>query len=86
MKKFVLASAAVLSLGVGTAFAQPTITYTNGSTYDSATGVPSSRHCLCNARYECPDGCADVAPQDSGRRLSTPGRPRVGWAGFKPDQ
>jgi hypothetical protein len=41
MKKFVLAGAAVLSLGVGSAFANPTIVYTNGSTYDSTTGVTS---------------------------------------------
>ena len=41
MKKFVLAAAAVLSLGVGSAFARPTIVFTNGSTYDSTTGVTS---------------------------------------------
>jgi hypothetical protein len=41
MKKFILAGAAVLSLGVGSAFANPTIVYTNGSTYDSTTGVTS---------------------------------------------
>ena len=41
MKKFVLAGAAFLSLGVGSAFAQPTIVFTNGSTYDSTTGVTS---------------------------------------------
>jgi hypothetical protein len=41
MKKFVLAAVAVLSLGVGSAFAEPTIVFTNGSTYDSATGVTS---------------------------------------------
>ena len=41
MKKFILAAAAVLSLGVGTAFAEPTIVFTNGSTYDSATSVTS---------------------------------------------
>jgi hypothetical protein len=41
MKKFVLAAAAVLSLGVGSAFASPTIVFTNGSTYDSHTGVTS---------------------------------------------
>jgi hypothetical protein len=41
MKKLVLAAAAVLSLGVGSAFAKPTIVFTNGSTYDSATGVTS---------------------------------------------
>jgi hypothetical protein len=32
MKKFILAGAAVLSLGVGSAFARPTIVFTNGST------------------------------------------------------
>jgi hypothetical protein len=41
MKKFILAAAAVLSLGVGSAFASPTIVFTNGSTYDSHTGVTS---------------------------------------------
>jgi hypothetical protein len=39
MKKFILAAAAVLSLGAGSAFASPTIVFTNGSTYDSVTGV-----------------------------------------------
>jgi hypothetical protein len=42
MKKFILAAAAVLSLGVGTAFASPTIVFTNGSTYDSHTGLTSA--------------------------------------------
>jgi hypothetical protein len=41
MKKFILAGAAVLSLGVGSAVANPTIVYTDGSTYDSTTGVTS---------------------------------------------
>jgi hypothetical protein len=41
MKKLILAGAAVLSLGVGSAFANPTIVFTNGSTYNSATGTIS---------------------------------------------
>jgi hypothetical protein len=42
MKTMMLAAAAVLSLGVGSAFARPTIVFTNGSTYDSRTGVTSA--------------------------------------------
>jgi hypothetical protein len=41
MKTMMLAAAAVLSVGVGSAFASPTIVFTNGSTYDSHTGVTS---------------------------------------------
>jgi hypothetical protein len=41
MTKLILAAAAVLSLGAGSAFARPTIVFTNGSTYDSVTGVIS---------------------------------------------
>jgi hypothetical protein len=38
MKKFILATTAMLSLGVGSALASVTI-YTDGSTYNSATGI-----------------------------------------------
>ncbi len=55
MKKFVLAGAAFLSLGVGSAFAQPTIVFTNGSTYDSTTGVtspPPTAYAMANPRIK----------------------------------
>ena len=83
MKKFILAGAAVLSLGVGTAFAEPTIVYTNGSTYDSATGHPP-RPMQCAIRTS--RRMRRLGTVMMGRRLSTRGRPRVGWAGFEPDR
>ena len=43
MKTMMLAAAAVMSLGMASAFAatHPTIVFTNGSTYDSHTGLTS---------------------------------------------
>ena len=43
MKTMMLAAAAVMSLGMASAFAatRPTIVFTDGSTYDSHTGVTS---------------------------------------------
>jgi hypothetical protein len=63
MKTMMLAAAAVMSLGMASAFAatQPTIVFTNGSTYDSHTGLTSAPHGLCNGRSAYQDGCAACA-------------------------
>ena len=82
MKKFVLATAAVLSLGVGTAFAEPTITYTNGSTYDSATGVtspPATAYAMrdTNVKTDAQTWHNNVGPQ-----VVRSGPPAGGLGGF----
>ena len=86
MKKFILAAAAVLSLGVGTAFAEPTIVYTNGSTYDFATGVTSPPATAYAMRDTNVKTDAQTWRHNDGPQVIHWGRPRVGWAGFEPDR
>jgi hypothetical protein len=82
VKKFILAGAAVLSLGVGTAFAEPTIVYTNGSTYDSATGVTSPPATAYAMRDTNVKTDAQTWHRNDGPQVIHSGPPAGGLGGF----